>query len=378
MREERQLGTFEHEPVDLADLLGVDQSEVGELVASPENLLAQIKTIAAGAMTDRLTDECVIDGQKYRVSKGDEHFPNTPGKLDQIIKENNPQFFGFRLYQKIPKSKGDYSSIILVQNGAVSAPLLHINPITGHITDNSGMEFVEGVQELGDYLSIIGSISIDSENRARQEESQKHFRRRKVRNRLIGAGLTAGLIFGTLKGGPIVIDSYQDWNQDRLEEEARREAEERAEEQAAREARDESIREFDSSNDIEGAPAFPVDSVGVAVPSDQFMDQTVPSFEDEIASEDVAHDITHPREIDLEFNENGDCTTIEDVPLRPDRAFEAIHNGGNRRVIAFLPSSTENSLQVCDLGTVGDGSDLSGSEADTIVIQVRPLTSNNR
>lgn len=376
-----ELEGVEHPPVVLADLLGVEPgSDVAGLVASPENLLEHIRSLACGAMTDELTDRFNIGGEEYRVSKGDEHFSSTPGKLDGVIRENTPQFFGFRLYQKVPDRKDDYSPILLVQNGGVRAPLLEINPNTGHITNGDSISFVESVDDLDDYLAIVGSIVVDSRKKAQSEAEWKQAHRRSIRHKLYAVAAAATILFVGVKEGPSAYDALQQWNQDRIEADARQAAEERAQEDQAREAREAIVRDFDSTHNIQDAPAFAVDSAGIAVASDQFDGESVPDFDDPDISSSLARDASHPREVELDTGDDV-CMTVEKVPIRAGDTVVAVHNGGTRSAYTVFASAGRNVLEICDQGEVGSGSDLSGADAEQIVFQVlrpTPDGDNNR
>lgn len=347
------MGIPESAPV--ADLIGVDQIQY------------QLKEIGKGILSDELSDIQEIEGVKYRVSKGNEHFSEHTGLLDE---SSDAAVNGFRLMQRYRRRDQQLSPFLLVMNGAVDAPVCTINAVNGQ-TFKVGDPFLDmdDPELLSNVAGILQSIRADSEYHAEMDEQAEQSNRERIRKMLV-KGVLGGLITATL-----VWQAPQAYHGivDRWEEmEAERAAEQAEARQAAREARAEreaEVMEFDMSFDIEGVTApLAVESLGLATASDQFEGINVPDFARDDISRDLAYDITEgPREVHLEENE---CTTVEGVPIDEGDFLDVIHDGGDGRLITIETSGTGDTLRVCDSGSFDRGGDNTVSEpAESIFIQ---------
>lgn len=361
-------------PPSLEKLLGVpEDSVISKLVLSEENINGNLRVLVESTMADDLVSIQEIDGRKFKVSKGSEHFSDMSGLLDEAFKSGNQQFFGFRLYQEIQKDGDRYTPMLLVQNGNVDSPIAAINPGTGHITEGNGIYFIDDQEKVRKCLEIVGAIKLDSVERAEIDEELNRDRRKNVYRKTRRGVVFAALLGAAALFGPDFVEDRQAQYQDYMDDRAQRQEEEREREEAQRQEREEAVREFDSSNNIGGVPEFLSGTAGIATASDQFEGQNVPNFEDEDISEDLAHDTSNPREVELDFgDDDSGCFTLDDVSIRTSDSISAIHNGGERRLYEIFASPADDSLQICENGTIGDGNDSSGAAGDRMIFQVNP------
>ncbi len=323
----------------------------------------EIANLALDTLSGELFDIEEIDGVKYRVSKGNEHFVDEVGIIDDAYRDK-PQVLGFRLMQVYRRRDQQLKPILLVQNGNLAEPVINISPISRKVYVDEGIYEVEELPALRRFLGIVGSIKADSIERAEKDAEQREERSRTRRRRLISyvAGLAAA---ATLAAG---IPSGVEWWQER--EVAQQEAQAIEDAQDAEELaeREEGVRSFDEQFSIVDVYTVPAGEPGLAEASDQFVDLNVPDYEAEDISEDLAHDIDGPREVELDFN-NESIQEVE-LEIRADDQFRVIHDGGGNYLYNFVFDAEEDLLIIEDNGRINsDAANASDAAADHIVIE---------
>lgn len=370
----------------VAGVFGVDPDHiVAEQIATAPYISSEIASMATTVLTtEDLYEFREIDGTRYKVSKGNEHFANFRGQLEEAQQRREPEVAGFRLYQQVTAKKGQqaYKPVLLVMNGNLEQPIASINLGTKTVNKGHSIEPEDSVETLEGYISVVAAIMVDSMDRLaeaerikQQEKAERRQTLRRAGRRLAAITMIGATVLGGIKIGDTIYDNLQqaEENQQAQEIEAQREqeAEERAQEQAAEEAesrREDRVQKFDGENNIASEQTIAAGEVAILSASDQFVDVSVPQLGQEDIDQKLANDISHPREIALETSEESACTVV-DLTVNQGDSFKAIHDGSTEHIYTFKFDPKTDTLTICDSNMPGMPP---GSEAENVVIQRLP------
>lgn len=347
----------EAELIASADILGIPPESKDSIFNSPELAKFQICRAAALILEHHSTivDEIDAKGNKvsYRVSLGNEHFPVKKGILEDTL-EQRGVMPGFSLRQQCSKQDQDAHPIYLVTTDTIEARVVTIMSNRGAIyRDGSVLEPLDEATDLREIGEIVAAIGLDSENRFNELQASKEHKkslagekRRKRISRLAGA---AGLALMLRFAVPPVVESAQNWNQDRIEQAANEKAEKRAAELQAKDNREEKVRTFDSKYDIDSSIApTEAGAVGVAQPTDAFIDVRVPEYLAENIDPSLATNLGSPRAIAVPgiSSEEGFGTSEVKIPINAGDEFRVAHNGSPTEVVNVKFDPASNTLTV--------------------------------
>lgn len=353
--------------------------ELQGLVDPVELVRAQIAESAAMTM-DLYSHKQNINGRKYRVSAGKEHFPSAPGILDKSMRVDGEPI-GFQLVQQVSRRNQDAMPIYVIVNGDLSVRAATIQVLSKAITPGNGEITLDDPVALETLSTIVASIGADSRERVELQNLKAESKRLKTRSRVkqtVGTVLVSTLVgFGTVQG----INWLNEYDA-RLEAEQEAEAKAQAEAQAAQEKaqaeaqaqadaeaaaeqarqdaaaekelkkREEAVRAFDASTQIEGeiynAQAGQVISVQ---PTGQFIDQTVPALGAADISEELARDISAPRAIEVTDAVEGNNCSLTQLPVNVGDSFKIASNASSSDdvVLAKFDPRTDT-LTICHNG----------------------------
>lgn len=358
-------------PAGIAELISVSpQVKLEKRLQDPAVLGAKIAGLAGDVMTDELSDIHVIDGVKYRVSKGNEHFPELSNGLDRAYGDK-PHLLGFRLVQEYRSKNQQHIPIKLVESGHLLEPIATIRTSYPSVHQGADIEPTSDQKELETYLQVIAAIKIGSLERLEDERQQKIYARKRLVRRSVGVLAAASVLLVGGITGPTLKTSFDEYRQEQAEiaqiEEARQQEQLRLEQLE----RDQSVRDFDRAYDIEDGISFTDGEIGIAQPSSQFGGVDVPDYGQEDISAELASDITQPREITLELDDSS-CQTVG-LPLRSGESLKVVHTGSEDQVYSFSTDTVNDTFRICSFGSMhGNGADVSTTPADSIVIQRQP------
>ncbi|MCA9329616.1 hypothetical protein KDA11_03140, partial [Candidatus Saccharibacteria bacterium] len=348
----------------VTDMFGVDPDHpIAERLQNPEYLSTQLCETAAQVMTVPgyyTTEE--INGRKYKISVGNEHFPDYTGKLEETQNQRESEVAGFRLYQELAK-KGDqpFKPILLIMNGNLASPFASILPETSSVTRADGINIEGDLEILSGYLDIANSIQKDCiEIKAEAERSESlrsEIRKGKVRKAarfIAGVAVAGAVLAGGTLGTKALVNTYStnqaEFNAQIAEEEMQQAADEAAAEVEAKQAqteREEKVIEFDAEYDIESEVITKAGTVALAEASAQFIDVSVPDYAQGDISEKLATDLSAPREVKLTQEQNENCTIV-DMPIQQTDSFHVVHDGEAGRAYNVFFDPKADQFVVCD------------------------------
>lgn len=357
-----QKGVTKH-PAEVAKA-GFVPAEVVSDFETPELMRSQL-VHAAERVINEGSEIQEHDGKKYWVTLGNEHF--AVGDVSFVeAHTSEPDVFGYRLWRQLPGSKERKMAgafpIYLVANGDIKKPVMIMQPGSGAVTKSGDFNSVSDMADLKKAAEIVEAIAHDTREKKVETQAKREKKHARVKKYIGATALAVTIALGAGLGYSPVIDAYDNWQADQQEQQAKTEAEAQAEaaaKQATRQKLEERVKRFDETTEMESGTTVSAGQTAAASATDQFIDVSVPSYESNAMSAELAHDIEGNIRA-FEVPEIGESSTSASLSInlgdiKADDNYQINHNGSSKDVIVTYFDARTNQLEIMNLGSLDGG-----------------------